>query len=63
MDRLRKLAMDRSAKLSSNVKLGQALEMMRMGLQMKRTTLRRQHPEASEDERKALYLRWLLDGD
>jgi hypothetical protein len=44
-------------------KLLQALELMDIGLRLKRAALIRQHPHASEAELEQLYRQWLLDDD
>ena len=44
-------------------KLAQALEMMSVGLRLKRQQLRREHPAASDTEIERLYVTWLLSDD
>jgi len=44
-------------------KLLQALELMDVGLRLKRAALARQHPHASRAELEQLYRQWLLDDD
>lgn len=44
-------------------KLAQALELMQMGLRLKRATLRRLHPDVSEQEIERLFAEWLERDD
>ena len=44
-------------------KLLQALELMDVGLRLKRAALTRQYPHASQVELERLYRQWLLDDD
>jgi hypothetical protein len=44
-------------------KLMQALELMDVGLRLKRAALARQHPDSSEAELEQLFRQWLLDDD
>lgn len=44
-------------------KLLQALELMEVGLKLKRAALVRQHPDASDAELERLFRRWLLHDD
>jgi hypothetical protein len=48
---------------SSAEKLLQALELMDVGLQLKRAALVRQHPHASPAELDQLFQQWLLADD
>lgn len=41
-------------------KLSQALELMSLGLRLKRETLRRDNPDATDAEVERLYLAWLF---
>ena len=48
---------------SSAEKLLQALELMDVGLRLKRAALVRQHPHATAAELEQLFREWLLDDD
>jgi hypothetical protein len=48
---------------SSAEKLLQALELMDVGLRLKRAALTRQHPHATAAELEQLFREWLLDDD
>lgn len=52
---------DEAQRLSPSEKLAQALEMMRVGIIMKRSLVRRRFPEAAEADIERLLDAWLMD--
>ena len=60
MDALARSDLDLERALTPAQKLAQALEMMELGLRLKRQALRRDNPQATEQEIERLYLAWLL---
>ena len=58
MGRERSLELVEEPELTPADKLRAALELAEFGFAMKRAALRRQHPEATEDEVEELLFRW-----
>jgi len=63
MDALEASDIELARRTPPEQKLAQALELMAVGLRLKREQLRREHPGAAEDEIEKLYLAWLLADD
>ncbi len=63
MDPLREQDILEAERERPEVKLRQALEMMALGLKLKRASLREQNPDASEEELQRLFEQWLLEND
>ncbi len=63
MDRLRQDDLDRARQMAPEEKLGQALEMMRAGIRLRRAGLRAAHPAASDAEVDAMLACWLERDD
>ena len=59
MDALRADDLERARVTPPAEKLRQALELMRVGFELKRTNLRTRFPGASEAEIAAIFARWL----
>jgi hypothetical protein len=63
MDALEASDVEIARRTPAERKLAQALEMMAVGLRLKREQLRREHPTAADSEIEKLYLAWLLSDD
>jgi len=63
MDALEAHDREQALRLSPAAKLVQALEVMRAGIRLKRSTLRRQFPEADESEIERRLAEWLRSDD
>lgn len=59
MDALEAHDREQASQLSLAEKLEQALDAMRAGIRLKRSTLRRQHPHADESEIDSRLAEWL----
>ena len=59
MDRLRQDDIERVRRTPLAERLRQALDAMQTGIELKRATLRRRHPEESEAEIEARLREWL----
>lgn len=63
MDPLERDDIERSRATSPAVKLRQALELMDAGMRMQRAKLRREHPDASNEELERMFRAWLQRDD
>ncbi len=63
MDALREHDLAVARETPPGEKLRQALDAMAVGIRLKRESLRRAHPDASDEELDRLMLEWLLDSD
>ena len=63
MDALRADDLARARETSPEVKLRQALELMRTGFALKRAALRTRFPNATEAELQQMFERWLMHDD
>jgi len=59
VDALRRDDLERARRTDPGEKLRQALELMGAGIEMQRRKLRASHPNASDDEIRALLLAWM----
>lgn len=62
MDALEADDREEARRLTPAEKLGQALEVMRTGIRLKRVALCRQYPQADETEIDRRLAEWLADG-
>jgi len=62
MDALQAHDHEEASQLTPAEKLGQALEIMRTGIRVKRQTLSRQYPDADDPEIERRLTQWLADG-
>ena len=63
VDALERSDVEFARRATPEQKLAQALEMMRVGLQLKKQNLRRANPTADAAELRRLYLAWLLSDE
>ncbi|HMR05518.1 MAG TPA: hypothetical protein PKA88_07060 [Polyangiaceae bacterium] len=63
MDPLREQDILEARRERPEVKLRQAIEMMELGLRLKRASLRERNPGASDAELQRLFEQWLLEND
>ena len=63
VDRLRQDDLQRARNTPPALKLREALEAMAAGIRLKRVSLRRRHPHASEEELDAMLHAWLERDD
>jgi hypothetical protein len=59
VDPLRQNDLERARETSAETKAAQALECMRLGIQLKRESLQRRFPDEDESAIEARLLRWL----
>ena len=63
MDALQRHDIETARATDPGVKIAQALELMSMGLRMKRAALAREFPDASDEEIEEKFVAWLLEND
>lgn len=63
MDALRRHDIETARRTSPSEKARQALDLMRYGIELKRTNLRARHPHAADEEIERLLRAWLARDD
>jgi len=63
VDAIRDDDVDRARRTSPGEKVSQALEMMRLGIELKRATFTRLHPGSSAEQIEAMVQAWLEADD